>query len=125
MGSARTFHMFVERFLNNQMSFAALPLLLQEEVKGMTFSMACEFLSVSGYPDYVKPDAKIKGLLYDIGVIDDKDNYEVLKFIKALADGNDTRPWIVNQILLLCSGEKQRMSFLQHIAPILNSLPNT
>ena len=132
IGSARTFHAFVEKFLNSQMSFAVLPLLLQEEVKGLTFPMACEFLSDSGYPDYVEPNPKIKQLLFDIGAIYDRDNYEVLKFMKEVADCNNTSPWTVNQIFLLISAGDPTLqatstrctAFTQHMATTLKALPN-
>jgi len=133
IGSARTFHRFVEKFLNSQMSFAVLPLLLQEEVKGLTFPMACEFLSDSGYPDYVKPNPKIKQLLFDIGAIYDRDNYELLKFMKEVADCNDTSPWTVNQIFRLISAGDPNCkvtsnhcnAFTQHMATILKALPSS
>jgi len=131
--SVETFKAFVRGFEYNEMTTAVLPLLLQKELQGFTFSSACDFLAQAGFCDYIAPDPKVKALLYDIEIIETKENYELLKTLITIARANDEKPNTVNKLFwIIAAGklsEKEsknnnlRSEFIDHITPILANLP--
>ena len=131
--TVQTFKAFVNGFENNEMTTAVLPLLLQKEIQGFTFSSACEFLAQAGFCDYIAPDPKVKALLFDIEIIETKENYELLKTIIAIARVNGEKPKTVNKLLKMIAavelpGQESknndlRNEFIVHITPILANLP--
>jgi hypothetical protein len=127
LGFLEDFKAFVNGFYYNEMSQAVLPLLLQKEIEELGYQPACAFLNNVGYPDYICPDQKVKALLYDIGVTETRDNYEVLKAIVMMAKHNEKQTVIIHKIFLLIASntfkDSFRQEFIEHITPILNSLP--
>jgi len=133
--SMQTFKAFVNGFKTNEMTTAVLPLLLQKEICGLTFSSACDFLAQAGFCDYIAPDPKVKALLFDVEIIESKENYELLKTIIAIARVNNEKPKTVNQLLQMIAAGKLsdnknsnnnlRSKFIDHIVPVLTFLPSS
>ncbi len=73
------FTKFVERFYLNEYTRVALPLLLEKEIFGMGFALACNFLKENGYPEFVKPDVHIKAIFNGVGISNSQSDYEVFK----------------------------------------------
>jgi len=131
LGSVETFRSFINGFRYNNMTRAVLPLLLQKEIYGMGFPMACTFLNNIGYPDYISPNPKVKALLKDTGVTESMDNYEALKALIIMARANQKEvPQVHNMFGLIGHGNLSedsnndpghRKEFVEHITSILNN----
>jgi hypothetical protein len=130
LGSAKTFNQFVCGFKYNEKTMAVLPLLLQKEIRGLKFPMACSFLHSVGYTDYIAPDRHMRDLLHEIWVTETWENYEALKALIKIARVNDVKPVVVHEIFTILSSDKisedaiepykHRRDFVRHITPILD-----
>lgn len=135
LGTVWAFENFISIFTYQEMSAAVLPLLLQNEVCGLTFASACHFLNKCGYREYVEIEAPMKGLLFDLGLSEGKGNYHTLKSLIVIARANRVTTETVNRILRMIgsgrirdNGQRDReclKSFLAHTKPILESLRST
>jgi len=133
--TVQTFRDFVSGFKYNEMATAVLPLLLQKEICGLTFPAACGFLNQAGFSDYIAPDSRVKALLFDIDIIDSKENYELLKTLVTISRANNEKPNVVNELFLMIAAGKLsgkennnnnlRREFVHHITPILAKSPQT
>jgi hypothetical protein len=133
--TVQTFKAFVDGFKYDEMTTAVLPLLLQKEICGLTFPAACGFLNEAGFTDYIAPDAKVKALLFDIEIIESKENYELLKTLITIGRANNENPNVVNKLFLMITAGKlseqetndnnMRSEFIDHITPILAKSPQT
>ena len=133
--TVKTFKAFVKGFQYNEMTTAVLPLLLQKEISGFTFSSACTFLAEAGFCDYIAPDPKVKSILYDIEMIETKENYELLKTLITIARVNGEKPKRVNKLFWMIAADKLseqedknnnlRNEFINHITSILAKSPQT
>ena len=129
IGTVEGFDAFVKGFWHDDMTMAGLPLLLQYEI-GCTFPMACQFLCNCGYPDFVEPNASIKKILFDTGVIESRDNYETFNSLIRIGRVNQERPAFVHRVFSLIGSDsidedgnrKANFSdeFIKHIVPVLN-----
>jgi hypothetical protein len=61
------FKKFVSLFSYNKHTKAALPMLLEAEIDGFGFALACDFLKELGYTDYAKPDVHLKKIFSEKG----------------------------------------------------------
>jgi len=132
--TVQTFKAFVKGFQYNERTTAVLPLLLQKEICGLTFPAACGFLNEAGFSDYITPDSKVKALLFDIDIIESKENYELLKTLITIGRANNEKPNVVNNLFWMIAAGKLseqennnnnlRSEFIDHITPLLaKSLP--
>jgi len=130
--TVQTFKAFVDGFKYNEMTTAVLPLLLQKEICGLTFQSACGFLNRAGFSDYIAPDVRVKALLFDIEIIESKENYELLKTVITIGRANNERPNVVNKLFWMIAAGKLsdlenknnlRREFIDHITPILAKSP--
>jgi len=97
--SFKSFDVFVNSFAFNDISIAALPILLDQEIFGMGFPLGCDWLKEMGYGDYGKPDTHTIDILYGTGLAQSQDNYEVLKTMVKMARINDELPAVVDRLL--------------------------
>jgi len=97
--SFEAFDEFVNSFALNDISIAALPILLDQEIYGMGFPLGCDWLKEMGYGDYSKPDRHIIDILYGTGVAPSEDNYVVFKTMVQMARVNDELPAVVDRLL--------------------------
>jgi hypothetical protein len=129
--TVQTFKAFVRGFEYNEMTAAVLPLLLQKEIYALTFQSACYFLSRAEFCDYIAPEPRVKALLFDIEIIETRENYELLKTLIAIGRVNDEKTDAVNKLFLMIAsgglpGQESknndfRNGFIDHITPILTS----
>ena len=127
--TVQTFKAFVSGFKYNEMTTAVLPLLLQKEICGLTFPAACGFLNQAGFSDYIVPDARVKALLFDVEIIESKENYELLKTLITIGRANNEKPNVVNKLFLTIAAGKLseqenknnnlRSEFIDHVTSIL------
>jgi len=129
--SYKSFDEFVNSFAFNDISIAALPILLDQEIYGMGFPLGCDWLKECGYHNYGKPDTHTIDILYGTGVAQSQDNYEVLKTMVKMARVNDEMPAVVDRLLwFIGSGkyvdenvkiQRQKAAFIEDLRPKLDA----
>jgi hypothetical protein len=97
----RQFNTFVETFYLNEHTRVALPLLLEKEVFGMGFALACDFLKENGYPKFIKPDVHIKAIFSGIGLSKSDRDYDVFKDVVRFSETIDELPYRVDKMFWL------------------------
>jgi hypothetical protein len=126
------FDEFVNSFAFNDISIGALPILLDQEVFGMGFPIACDWLKEIGYFNYCKPDTHTIDILFGAGVASNQDNYTVFITMVRMAKVNDEPPAVIDRLLwLIGSGKyveknekitRQKAAFIQNIRPKLDQI---
>lgn len=99
---AKDFNNFVNRFNYNEMSIAALPMLLEKEIVGLGFPLACDFLKELGFSEYPKPDVHIKDIFVAFDLCDNND-YSAYKAVIEMANVVKDTPYNVDKIFWLIS----------------------
>jgi hypothetical protein len=130
--SYETFDDFVNSFDFNDISIGALPILLDQEVYGMGFPIACDWLKEIGYSNYCKPDTHTIDILFESGVTPNQDNYTVFQAMVRMGRVNNEPPAVIDRLLwLIGSGKyveknekitRQKAAFIQDICPILDQI---
>ena len=128
--SFESFDKFVNSFTFNDTSIAALPILLDQEIFGFAFALACDWLKECGYHNYGKPDTHTVDILCGT-VACNRDNYEVFKTMVQIGRVNDELPAVVDRLLwLIGSGRyvdeidkirRQKTGFIQLLRPKLDA----
>jgi len=118
------FNEWLERFHGDARAIGVLPLLLAEEIKGMGFAVACEFLMEIGYTDYCKPDVHIKKLFVALNLADSEKDYAILKAAIRIAKHVNETPYCIDKLFwVIGSGKffksdinigRQRKNFIAH-----------
>ena len=121
---------FINGFGFNDVAVAGLPLLLEREIYGIGFPLACDWLKEMGYGNYAKPDTHTIDILHGTGVARSRGIYDVGKSLVQMARVNDELPSVVDRVLwLIGSGKyvgeneritRQKAAFICQIRPILN-----
>lgn len=84
-------------------SRVALPMILEHEIKGIGFALACDFLKEIGYTGFGKPDVHIKEIFKELGISDSVDDYSVFNDIVSFADSVEKTPYNVDKLFWLCA----------------------
>lgn len=123
--TVKEFDKFVKSFLFNEFTIAALPMLLEKEIFGFGFPLACDFLKELGYVEYGKPDIHLKDIFTALKMVDAPSDYEVFKKIVRIGLLTKNDPVIVDKVFwLIGSGNfydsnlkipRQKSAFLSHI----------
>lgn len=100
--NAEDFNNFVNRFNYNEMSVAALPMLLEKEIVGLGFPLACDFLKELGFSEYPKPDVHIKDIFVAFDLCENND-YSAYKAVIEMASVVKDTPYNVDKIFWLIS----------------------
>ena len=98
--NAKDFDDFVNRFSYNEMSSAALPMLLEREIFGLGFPLACDFLKELGYSEYPKPDVHIKDIFVALDLCENND-YSAYKAVIEMANIVEDCPYNVDKMFWL------------------------
>lgn len=127
-----SFDKFVNSYTLNDLSIAALPILLDQEVFGMGFPIACDWLKEIGYSNYCKPDTHTVAILYETGVASGQDNYTVFMTMVQMARISNEPPAVIDRLLwLIGSGKyveenekitRQKAAFIQEVRPKLDQV---
>lgn len=105
--SAKEFNAFVGTFYVNEHSKLALPLLLEKELFGFGFALACDFLKESGYREFVKPDTHLTDLARAARITaPDASPYRVFKDVVAYCQGAGLVPYEFDKLLWLVGSGK-------------------
>ena len=85
--SGKDFYDWALHFYRDKRSRAALPLVLSEEIYGIGYPLACDFLKELGFIEYGKPDVHICQIFVAIGLCHKTATpYEIQKIIGQIAD---------------------------------------
>lgn len=96
------FDEFVKQFYLNEYTRVALPLLLEREVFGVGFALACDFLKENGYSKFVKPDVHIKAIFKGIGISrPESGDYKVFKDVIRFSEEIGEIPYAVDKLFWL------------------------
>lgn len=98
--SVKDFDNFVNRFNYNEMSSAALPMLLEKEIFGLGFPLACDFLKELGFSEYPKPDVHIKDIFVAFNLCENND-YSAYKVVIEMAHIVNDSAYNVDKIFWL------------------------
>lgn len=90
----------VKIFADNEILIPALPKLLEFEIHGVGFALACDFLKESGWPEYAKPDVHTKKILSEVGFADGTD-YGTFKAILLMAKHIGRTPYVIDKFIWL------------------------
>lgn len=103
--TAEDFTEFVERFIYNELSAAALPLVLSREVDGLGFALACDWLKDLGFSEYPKPDVHIIEIFYKSGLCENTD-YSAYKAVIKMARATGDTPFNIDRTFWLIASGK-------------------
>ena len=92
---------FVIGFQHHDLAIPALPMVLEREIYGVGFPLACDFLKETGYTNYGKPDVHVKDILCGLELVDCRDNYKVFKTLLRMARASNELPAVVDKVLYL------------------------
>ena len=106
---------FVNTFSFNEYAIAALPMLLEKEIFGYGFPLACDFLKEIGYTNYGKPDVHLKDIMFGLGLVSEESDYEVFKAIVRTALLAETQPVMVDKVYWIIGSGKIENSGLDNI----------
>lgn len=87
---AEDFYGWVDFFDEDEKARPALSLLLAQEIDGLGFALACNFLKEVGYENFSKPDVHVKGIFWEIGLPPfGTSDYEVFRAVARVAQNVD------------------------------------
>lgn len=98
------FYNWVEYFDRDERARIALPLLLDIEIHGCGFALACDFLKELGYVNFAKPDIHLRDIFVRLGLCQwNSSDYELFKAISRVARnvGGEVTPYYVDKIFWL------------------------
>jgi hypothetical protein len=99
--SANDFYDWVDFFDKDERARAALPMLLDQEIEGFGFALACDFVMGLGYENFSKPDVHIKEIFQELGLCPwGTSDYEVFKAVARVARNVGVTPLQRRQAVL-------------------------
>ena len=102
--SADDFYGWVDFFDRDERARPALLMLLDQEVEGFGFALACDFVMGLGYENFSKPDVHIKEIFEGIGLCPyGSSDYEVFKAVARVARNAGVTPYNVDKLFWLVS----------------------
>ncbi len=110
--SGDEFYAWANHFYQDKRSIAALPMILAEEIYGIGYPLACDFLKELGFVNYGKPDVHIIEIFEGLGLCDQGASpYEIQKIIVQMADEKGISSYNVDKLFWLIGSGK----FSDHI----------
>lgn len=113
--SIEEFNNFIESFTKSKYkySLASLPALIDKEVDGMGFALACDCLKEQGYIEYPKPDIHLRKLFKELNLSDGTD-YSTFKAIVEMANAIEKPPYELDKIFYLIASGDYYLDSIQH-----------
>jgi hypothetical protein len=100
--SAEEFYGWVDFFDGDERARPALPLLLAQEIEGVGFALACDFIMGLGYENFSKPDVHLKEIFWALGLSPfGTSDYEVFRAVARVARNADITPYNVDKLFWL------------------------
>lgn len=104
--SSHAFFEWAESFSHDRKSHPGLPLIISQEVHGMGYTLACDFLKEIGFINYAKPDVHVRAVLKGVGLVSEKVSpYALQKKIRILADQAETTPFVLDKLIWLTGSD--------------------
>jgi hypothetical protein len=101
------FFEWANRFYRDPRSMPVLPLLVSQEVFGMGYPLACDFLKDLGFTGYGKPDIHIKRILLALGFVEGGvSDYGAQKAIAHIAADSGMSSYSVDKLFWLIGSGK-------------------
>ena len=98
---------WANHFYRDPRSMPALPLLVSQEVFGLGYPLACDFLKDLGFIGYGKPDVHIKRILVGLGLAEGGiGDYQLQKLIARIAADNCVSAYSVDKLFWLIGSGK-------------------
>jgi hypothetical protein len=96
------FYHWVDFFDHDDRARAALPMLLDKEIDGFGFALACDFLKELGYVNFAKPDVHLRDIFRGLKLCSPKaDDYEVFKAVVRVANHAKVTPYNADKLFWL------------------------
>lgn len=100
--NADDFYQWADFFDRDDRARPALPMLLQAEIHGLGFPLACDFLKELGYLNFGKPDVHIRDIFTGLQLCPPKpSNYDLFKALIRVAKNVAQTPYAVDKIFWL------------------------
>ena len=100
--TADDFYRWVDLFDEDERARPALPLLLAQEIEGIGFALACDFLNGLGYENFSKPDVHVKDIFGGLGLCaEGAGDYEVFRAVGRLARNACVTPYNADKLFWL------------------------
>lgn len=100
--NVKEFSQWMESFMKNSHFSIALPMIIENEIDGFGFALACDFVKEYGYENFGKPDVHIKDIFCGLGFADSMDkNYQLFKKLVNFADTVGETPYAVDKVFWL------------------------
>lgn len=105
--SGSEFYDWANHFYQDKRSIAALPMILSEEIYGIGYPLACDFLKELGFVNYGKPDVHIIDIFEGLGLCQrGASPYEIQKIIVQIADAKGVSAYNVDKLFWLIGSGK-------------------
>lgn len=105
--SGEEFYVWANHFYQDKRSIAALPMIMAEEIYGIGYPLACDFLKELGFVNYGKPDVHIINIFTDLGLcVKGSSPYEIQKIIVQIAEAKNVSPYNVDKLFWLIGSGK-------------------
>lgn len=105
--SGSEFYDWANHFYQDKRSIAALPMILAEEIYGIGYPLACDFLKELGFVNYGKPDVHIIEIFEGLGLCHQGASpYEIQKIIVQMAEAKDVSAYNVDKLFWLIGSGK-------------------
>jgi hypothetical protein len=99
--SVNDFHHWARFFHDDPRATPALPLLIECQVFGVGFALACDFLKGLGYHNFSKPDVHIKDIFERLELATSREDFEVFQAVARVAKSAGQTPYCVDKIFWL------------------------
>lgn len=91
---------FVNDFDAKASTRPALPLLLEKEIFGFGFALACNFLMEIGFANFCKPDVHLLDIFSGLGLAE-RSELNVFRIVSLMAEENGQTPFAVDKVFWL------------------------
>ena len=96
------FYNWVDHFDKDELTRAALPLIIETEIAGIGFSLACDFLKELGNINFAKPDVHLREIFIALKLCSSNaGDYEVFKAVIRIAKNCEVTPYNVDKLFWL------------------------
>lgn len=100
--SGEEFYQWANLLYRNQKAMPALPMIIDAEIEGIGYTLACDFLKELGFIEYGKPDTHVIEIFIGIGLFKEKPSpYQVQKVISRIAESAKVSPYNVDKLFWL------------------------
>lgn len=103
--SADDFYAWCSFFDQDERARLALPLLIGEEIDGLGFALACDFIKELGYVNFGKPDAHLTEIFYALGLSPDEKPTSIFRAIQGMSKAVGYTPFAVDKLFWLIGSD--------------------